>query len=131
MSNWLSMPCPFKGGPNYTVSFAQGGRLRTELYIDAVDGAIADALYAALMARREELESAFGGPLEFEALSSRRASRICTYTDGDVTETDHHDDYIDWFFQTGTKLRTAINSVAGAVSTEIASDPLQRSSPGE
>ena len=32
--NWFSMPCPFKGGPYYAVSFAQGDRIRSELYLD-------------------------------------------------------------------------------------------------
>src|SRR5207237_5233383 len=33
--NWMSMPAPIKGGSYFAVSFAAGGRLRTELYIDS------------------------------------------------------------------------------------------------
>jgi len=32
--NWLDMPSPIKGA-SFNVSFARGGRLRDELYIDA------------------------------------------------------------------------------------------------
>jgi hypothetical protein len=36
-SNWISMPCrPFKGGPNYSISFAQGGKLRSELPLESL-----------------------------------------------------------------------------------------------
>ena len=69
------MPCPFRGGSGYVSSFSQGGKVRVELYIDSADGDTADAIFAALKTRQGELESKFGGPLEFEELPERRASR--------------------------------------------------------
>ncbi|MBI2710603.1 MAG: DUF4268 domain-containing protein [Actinobacteria bacterium] len=114
-SNWFAMACPFKGGPYYAVSFAQGGKLRCELYIDYADGDAVAALYSNLLARRERIEAIYGTALSWEALPDRRASRIGDYTDGDVTNTDSHDQYIDWFFDSGRRLREAINDVAGEV----------------
>jgi hypothetical protein len=114
-ANWFSMPCPFKGGPNYSVSFAQGGKLRYELYIDYPDGDAVASLFASLSSRRHEIEAAYGGDLSWEELPDRRASRIAAYSEGDVAQTDSHDRYIDWFFDTGQRLRSAIDAVAAKV----------------
>lgn len=46
-TNWFSMACPFKGGPCYSFSFAHGGKLRSELYIDYADGDAVAALATA------------------------------------------------------------------------------------
>lgn len=113
-TNWISMPCPFKGGPNYAMSFAQHG-LRFELYVDAEDPALAEDLYGQLERHRDAIEAAFGGELSWERLEGRRASRIAAYTDGDVSEPDAHDRYIDWFFDTGERFRAAIESVVPQV----------------
>ncbi len=114
-TSWLTMPCPFKGGSGYVSSFSQGGKVRVELYIDSVDGDTADAIYAELHARRADLETTFGGPLQFEELADRRASRIAFYRDGDVSETDRHDEFIDWMFEEGARLRAAVDAAAPAV----------------
>jgi hypothetical protein len=115
-SNWIALPCPFKGGSKYGMVFAQHGQLRFELYIDANDPALVEDLYQQLLQHREALESAFGGPLSWEALDGRRASRISVYTDGDVTNSDEHARYIDWFLETGERFRRAVESVAPEVS---------------
>ena len=121
-ASWLSMPCPFKGGSGYVSSFSQGGKVRVELYIDSTDGDTADAIFAALKIRQGELESKFGGPLEFEELPERRASRIAVYRDGDVSDTDRHEEFIDWMFETGFRLRAAIDAAAPAVLAAISHD---------
>jgi hypothetical protein len=108
-ANWISMPCPFKGSCNYGVAFASDRRIKTELYIDFPDGERALALYHALEDQRHQIESAFGGPLSWEELPNRRACRIAVYGQGDVGNTDEFDAYIDWFIDTGTKLRSAID----------------------
>lgn len=38
----------------------------------------------------------------------RRACRIAVYRDGDVLDTEQHDSYIDWFFDTNARLRAAL-----------------------
>lgn len=114
-ANWFAMPCPFKGGPYYAFSFAQGGRLRSELYIDFADPTRAGALYEALLQRRSIIEAEYGAELSWEELPERRASRIAVYSDGDVLEGAAHDDYISWFFETGARLRRAVDRVAGEI----------------
>lgn len=111
-SNWISMPCPFKGGPNYGLVFAQHGQLRVELYLDAVDPALVEDLYEQLRLRQAEIEARFGGPLSWEPLEGRRASRIAVYTHGDVMDVDAHPGYIDWFIETAARFRRAIEAVA-------------------
>jgi hypothetical protein len=102
------MPSPLKGGPVYGNSFAAQGRIRCELYIDYLDAGRVDQVYEFLLAHRGEIEDKYGGPLEWAALPSNRASRIADYSVGDVVNLDQHDAYIDWFFDTGTRLRNAL-----------------------
>jgi hypothetical protein len=111
-SNWISMPSPFKGYNAYGVSFTLGHRMRYELYLDDLDGDEVANRFAALLARRSEIEAAFGGELSWEELLGRRASRIAAYRDGDVSSTAEYDDYIDWFIDTGTRLRAALDPYA-------------------
>ena len=107
-TNWFDMPCPFKGGPHFALSFAQGGRTRVELYIDNSDPA-----------EIEQIEDAFGGPLEWERLHSRRASRIATYDVGDVSDHDDHERVAFWMKASLERLRAALDVVAAEVMAEL------------
>ncbi len=112
-ANWFSMACPFKGGPYYAFSFAAGGKLRNELYIDFGDAGSNSELFAALAEQREVIEREYGSVLSWEDLEGKRACRIADYGDGDVASVDQHDTYIDWFFERGARLRRAIEVAAG------------------
>jgi hypothetical protein len=114
-ANWFSMPCPFKGNSSYIASFAQGDRLRTELYIDYADQDEVDRLFSALKAEQNTIESVYGATLSWEDLPERRASRIAAYSEGDVTKTERHDDYIAWFLDSGHRLRKAVDAVVDKV----------------
>jgi hypothetical protein len=114
-ANWFPMACPFKGGPYYAFSFAQGGKLRTELYIDLGDGDANSKLFGQLTELKEQIERTYGTELAWEELPGKRASRIADYGVGDVAETDRHDAYIDWFFETGSRLRRAIEQAATSI----------------
>ncbi len=111
-ASWFAMPCPFKGGPYYAVSFNLGGRVRSELYIDYTDPDRVGALFSALHAMRDRVEQAYGKQLSWEELPDKRASRVADYGEGDVTNQQAHDAYIDWFIDSGTRLRQAIDAVA-------------------
>lgn len=101
-----------KGGPYYGASFAQGGKLRNELYIDFGDAHRNTVLFESLSARKELVEGHYAVPLVWEDLPDKRACRIADYTHGDVINGDQFDHYIDWFFDSGTRLRTAIDAAA-------------------
>jgi Domain of unknown function (DUF4268) len=108
--NWLTMPSPLKG-THYSVSFASGGRIRTELYIDSGDGEENSELLRVLQAKKSTIEAVHGSTLSWEDLPGRRACRIADYAHGDVNNTDQHDAYIDWFLDAGTRLRRAFAAV--------------------
>jgi hypothetical protein len=113
--NWFSMACPFKGGPYYAASFPAGSKLRTELYIHLGDEEQNAALFAQLVGRRERIEEVYGASLAWEDLPGKQACRIADYGAGDVSNEDLHDQYIDWFFDTGTRMREAIEDVAPSI----------------
>jgi hypothetical protein len=115
--NWMSMPGPIKG-TSYGVNFALGGKTRVELYIDAGDESANKSMFDRLLSERMEIERAFGGPLSWEELPGRRACRIAAYGEGDASNIEAHNAYIDWFFETGVKLRSAL---AGATKIITAS----------
>jgi hypothetical protein len=50
--------------------------------------AINTAQFQAAVARRAELEAAYGRPLEFEDLDRRKSCRIADYRNGDVDRTE-------------------------------------------
>lgn len=108
--NWFTMPCPFKGGPFYTVSFVQGGKLRNELYIDYGDQEANDRLFDQLAEQKDLIESDYGSPLAWEELPGRRACRVADYSDGDVTSHDQFDTYIGWFIDSGDRFRKAFDA---------------------
>jgi hypothetical protein len=115
----FNLPAPFKSLSAYGNTFPNGGRIANELYIDSSDGTAAAALFAALFARRSEIEAVYGSPLEFQELPGTRACRIVEYGAGTVQDTDRHEEFIDWFFDRGERLRKAIDSVADEVQAEI------------
>jgi hypothetical protein len=108
--NWIDMPSKIRGA-SLNFSFARGGRLRNELYIDSGNQEENDRIFSAMASRREAVEQAYGGSLEFEPLEGRRAARIAAYTDGDVTEEHRHDEFIAWFLDSGRRLRGSLTEV--------------------
>ncbi len=71
-------------GVQHSVSFTQGARVRTEIYIDLGDLEANKALFDRLRMRAEELETALGETLTWERLDEKRASRIAAYREGSI-----------------------------------------------
>lgn len=110
-SNWLSLPCPFKGYSYYSVSFAHGSKLRSELYLDAADPEEVSSLYQSLLVVKPQIEEIYGRPLSWEELPERRASRIADYRDGEVGNQDSHQEYVAWLIDAQDRLHKAIDAV--------------------
>jgi Domain of unknown function (DUF4268) len=106
-ANWMIMPSPVRA-TWIGVNFTRGSRIRTELYVDGGDSALNNAVFETLMSYREQLEAAIGQTLSWEDLPNRRACRISLYQPGKVVTTEHADAHIDWFIDTGTRLRAAL-----------------------
>lgn len=109
-ANWVDMPSTISGA-SFNVSFARGRRLRNELYIDSGNQEDNDRIFDLLFAQRGTIEQAFGRSLEFEALEHRRAARIAEYTEGDIADEDRYEQFIDWFLDSGRRLRQALSEV--------------------
>lgn len=75
-------------------------------------------LFIRLASKKHLIEETYGGPLVWEELPGKRACRVADYAIGDVVNGDSFDEYIDWFLDSGDRLRKAVNAA-------LASDDLQ------
>lgn len=82
--NWYTFSSENSRLFKYSTSFAQGGRVRVEVYLDCGDKAKNEQLFDCLYQKKEDIEKAFGSPLSWERLDARRACRIAAYRDGDI-----------------------------------------------
>ena len=92
-------------------SFAAGGEIRYELYIDAQSAEQSTERYEALARQKDALEAAYGGPLTWEPLPGRRACRIAEYRTGAITRQDEHHAYMNFFLDASQRMRTALAAV--------------------
>jgi len=81
--NWYAFSSGVSNIP-FAAVFAQGGKARTELYIDVGDGEKNKALFDWLYEQRDEIHYKLGKKLEWERLDDKRASRIAVYRDGSI-----------------------------------------------
>jgi len=111
--NWIEMSSPVPGTA-INSSYAARGRLRHEIYIDGGDGSgIRNlAVFKQFEEQRSKLEAAYGRELQFEELPDKRACRVAEYREGDVAQVERHDEFIDWFFDSGARMRDALSSIA-------------------
>jgi hypothetical protein len=82
--NWYTFSSENSRLFTYSTSFAKGDRVRAEVYLDCGDKTKNEQLFDNLFQNKDEIEKAFGSPLTWERLDSRRACRIAIYRDGDI-----------------------------------------------
>ena len=82
--NWYTFSSENSRIFKYSTSFAQGGRVRAEIYIDTGDKTKNEQILNCLSERKEEIERAFGAALSWEQLETKRACRVAIYMDGDI-----------------------------------------------
>ena len=102
-----------RGSINYRVGFqyVEGSlRLVVLLYVDGRDEEEADARFTGLQLRREAIDAAFPGELEWERLPDARASRIRSVhaEPADVRERDRWDELATWGVDRLGALREAL-----------------------
>ncbi len=85
--NWYSFSSGIQG-ILYSAVFAQGGKVRAEIYIDQGDQEKNKILFDALKAYEQEITDRYKSPLEWERLDEKRASRIAIYRDGTIESSD-------------------------------------------
>ena len=71
-------------GITYGLSFAQGQKVRVDVYIDLGDARSNKAVFDGLAKEKASLETVFGESLTWERLDDRRASRIALYRSGSI-----------------------------------------------
>jgi hypothetical protein len=79
--------------------------------IDAPTNERATARYEALEQQKEALEHAYGRALTWETLPGRRAYRIADYRPGEITRTEEHGAYMDFFLDAGQRMRQALAAI--------------------
>ncbi|RKU21060.1 hypothetical protein C6499_22850 [Candidatus Poribacteria bacterium] len=103
--NWHSFSSGVKG-ISYRVKFARGDEVWT--YVNIHDNVQSNRLdlFDALEQRKEEIESAFGSPLEWERLEKQRRSRIVVSRDGNIELPDDElEDIREWHIANLLKLK--------------------------
>ena len=94
--NWYTFAAGTSGF-QYGISFAAGGRIRAEIYIDFGECGQNVAALDVLGEKKPALERAFGEPLEWERLEGKRACRIAVYRPGMIEDsTALLEDYHRW-----------------------------------
>ena len=83
--NWYSFASGVSG-VIFSNSFAQGGKVRAELYIDLQDKDQNKKVFECLQEQRETIEKEYGSALTWERLDDRRACRIAAYRDGTIDD---------------------------------------------
>jgi hypothetical protein len=84
--NWYTFPSG-TAGLSYGTSFASGGHVRVELYIDRGSVEVNKGIFDHLQGLQSQIESAFGAGLEWERLDGKRASRVAYYFPGSIDMT--------------------------------------------
>lgn len=82
--NWYTFASDNSKLYRYSVSFSQGGKVRTEVYIDCGDKTKNEELFDCLLSNKERIEEEIGAELNWERLDNRRACRVAIYRDGDI-----------------------------------------------
>jgi hypothetical protein len=85
--SWYLFPSGVQG-VNYGTSFARGGRVRAEVFIDQGEPERNKALFDSLFVQNVAIEREFGESLEWERLDDRRASRVATYRVGNIEQSE-------------------------------------------
>ncbi len=94
--NWYSFSSGHSGF-NYGVSFARGGEIRAEIYVDTGEGDENLEIFETFQAEREAIEHEFGEPLRWERLDNSRGCRIAMYRDGSIEDSDEElEEYLKW-----------------------------------
>lgn len=82
--NWYTFSSENSRVFKYSTSFAQGGRVRVEVYLDCGDETKNEQLFDCLLGQRSDIEKEFGAELTWERLDTRRACRVAIYRDGEI-----------------------------------------------
>lgn len=89
---------------------SQSNQLGCEIYISD-----SKKLFHGLEAQKEAIESALNKKLEWLELPEKKASRIKSYTKGDITQTDKWDEYFSWLMGQAVSFQKVFGDCIGSI----------------
>lgn len=110
--SWFAMSSGTSYASLYT-SFTRHG-LSSELVFEAPDPEINTARLQALLARRSDFETAYGGAVDFQELEGRKKTAVVEYLpDVDFSDETRWPEYLAWMLDRQSRLRAAVSAVGG------------------
>ena len=114
--SWYSFSSGVRG-ITYGANFAQGGKVRSELYIDLGDQDKNKYVFDELVLLKEEIVNSLGEPVIWERLDNKRASRLALYTDGSIEDSDSDLETIkSWHIERLLKLKSILGGKVSLLS---------------
>lgn len=101
----------------FVFSFSRDKRMRVELYLDLGNQDQTKLVFDRLFEQKESIEKQTG-PIEWERLNHRRASRLAIYHAGSITEPKGHAELRQWAVDTMIKFYNALAGPAEAAILE-------------
>ena len=103
-------------GVIFSNSFAQGGKVRAEVYIDLQDKDQNKNLFDRLLEQQAAIEKEYGAGLKWERLDDKRASRIAAYREGSSdAPTETRAELLQWSIENLLRLKKVILPQAKAI----------------
>ncbi len=116
--NWYSFSSGISG-ITYGANFSQGGKARTEVYIDLGDQDKNKQVFDLLQQQATLIENELGHNVAWERLNDKRASRLALYINGNIDDSDaeletvknwHIDKLLKLKKHLGSRLKEAVKS---------------------
>lgn len=118
--NWYSFSSGING-VTYGANFAQGGKVRTELYIDLGEQEKNKYIFDELHRQKEQIESALGEKVSWERLDNKRASRLAIYAEGSIDDSGAELEQIkSWHIERLLKIRDSLGRRVAKLAKEAA-----------
>jgi hypothetical protein len=113
--SWYSFSSGVRG-VIFSNSFAQGGKVRAEVYIDLQDKDQNKKLFDSLLEQKAEIEKEYGIGLAWERLDDKRASRIAAYREGSIdASAEMQVELMQWSIENMLRLKKVILPKAKAI----------------
>jgi len=116
--NWYTFPTGIFG-TGYGTSFAQGRRVRAELYIDVGEFEKNKNLFDWLLEQKDLIERGFEESLDWERLEDRRASRIAIYREGSIDDVEVLKEIQTWAIQELLKFRKVFSPLLKTYKSQV------------
>lgn len=111
-ASWYSIAAGVSGAV-FSSGFMRRG-LISELYFEDPDASVNAARFTMLRDKAATIEKAYGGPLEWDPMEGRKATRVCEYLpDASIEDESDWSEYMAWLLDRQTRLRQAVDAAGG------------------